>query len=372
MNILFVTCWYPHESNKNKGIFIKKHAQAIASNAHSITILSILAIPSSHFFKLVRDEQIDENGILTYQVLCYTRFHKVGYYLFPILALVNVRFYLKKIPNNWKPDLVHGNVTYPAGFISNRIANAYKVPYVITEHWSKLNQFIEKNMFAWFAKKAGKEAKAYTAVSLFLSKRIQSVFPQATIKLIPNVISEVFQYQVKLEATTTLHFASVATWAAPKRPDLILDALQSLSKIVDKRIVLSIVGEGELLEKALQKKYDFEIERKGILTPAQLAQLLHTTDYFLHASDMETFSVVVAEALACGVPVCASNVGAISELITPSTGVLANNSIEEWVEAILKLVSTPYNRAFISAETLSKYSLKEVAKQFEAFYKTVN
>jgi glycosyltransferase involved in cell wall biosynthesis len=372
MNILFVTCWYPHESNKNKGIFIKKHAQSIASTSHSIRVLSIHTIPDAHFFKRISDEETDENGIITYRILCYSRFHKALYYLYPVLSLLHVNFYLKKIPSSWKPDLVHGNVTYPAGFISNCIAKKYKVPYVITEHWSKLNQFVKQNIFAWFAKKTVKEAQQYSAVSHFLSNRIKTILPKSNISVIPNVISEVFTYKPKIKSLTTLNFAIVATWGKPKRPDLIVDALQHLCKKINQKIVLTIVGEGELLESLLQKKYDFEIERKGILNPTQLAQLLHTTDYFLHASDMETFSVVIAEALACGVPVCASNVGAISELITSSNGVLTNNSVEEWTDAIEKLISTTYNHELISLQTINKYSLQEVAKQFDAFYQALN
>lgn len=368
MNILFVTCWYPHESNKNKGIFIKKHAQAIALTSHSIRVLSIHAIPASNFFKLLRTEEIDENGIVTYRILCYSRFHKALYYVYPLLSLIHVNFYLKTIPKSWKPDLVHGNVTYPAGFISNRIAKKYKIPYVITEHWSKLNQFVKQNAFTWFAKKALKESQQFSAVSHFLSTRIQSILPNANIRLIPNVISEAFHYKPKIKSSTTLNFAIVATWGKPKRPDLIVDALQNLCKKINQKIVLTIVGEGELLEKILQKKYDFEIERKGILTPTQLATLLQPTDYFLHASDMETFSVVIAEALACGIPVCASDVGAISELITNSNGILTNNTVEKWTEAIEKLINTTYNHELIAQNTLNKYSLQQVAKQFDAFY----
>ncbi|MGE5466017.1 MAG: glycosyltransferase [Ignavibacteria bacterium] len=57
----------------------------------------------------------------------------------------------------------------------------------------------------------------------------------------------------------------------------------------------------------------------------ELACLLASCDALVHAGDAETFGLVVLEAMACGLPVVGVEGGAVPELITPSTGMLARS-----------------------------------------------
>lgn len=57
-----------------------------------------------------------------------------------------------------------------------------------------------------------------------------------------------------------------------------------------------------------------------------LASLLASSDAFVHAGDQETFGLVVLEAMACGLPVACVPGGAVSELVTGATGVVASRA----------------------------------------------
>lgn len=56
---------------------------------------------------------------------------------------------------------------------------------------------------------------------------------------------------------------------------------------------------------------------------SDLPRLLASADAFVHAGDQETFGLVVLEAMASGTPVAGCAAGAVPELVSPETGVLA-------------------------------------------------
>lgn len=371
MKILFVTCWYPNEGNKQEGMFVQKHARALLQTNHSIKVLAISSIPSSKLFKIVRESMQMEEGVEVYRISCYSRFYKGFTYFHGVWSRLFPKFYCQQLPSNWHPDVIHANVTYPAGYIANRLAKVYHTSYVITEHWSKLHHFITVNWFSSFARRALKEAKAYTVVSEFLQKKVKDLRPDIPVSIVPNVIAPVFNYAPGNTTDHSLVFNMVATWKAPKRPDLIFDALELVQKETTRQIILNVVGDGPLLQQCLQKKYSYQIQLHGNVVPQKIAEIHQSCHYFLHASDMETFSVVVAEALACGLPVCASDVGAISELIQADNGTLVQNTVQDWKNAIQRLINTNYQPSVISGNALRRYSESQVAKAFDEFYKSL-
>ena len=67
----------------------------------------------------------------------------------------------------------------------------------------------------------------------------------------------------------------------------------------------------------------------------QIALEMNRASAYLHCSGYETFSVVCAEALACGCYLIASDVGGIPELVAPGTGQLVKEpKVETWAKAM--------------------------------------
>jgi alpha-1,6-mannosyltransferase len=66
-----------------------------------------------------------------------------------------------------------------------------------------------------------------------------------------------------------------------------------------------------------------------------LARLLASCDVLVHPGDCETFGLIVLEAMACGLPVVATNKGGVAELVDTETGILAEpNDVDSLAEAI--------------------------------------
>jgi alpha-1,6-mannosyltransferase len=67
----------------------------------------------------------------------------------------------------------------------------------------------------------------------------------------------------------------------------------------------------------------------------ELAQLLANCDVLVHPGDCETFGLIVLEAMACGLPVVATNGGGVAELVDTETGILAEpNNVDSLAGAI--------------------------------------
>ena len=260
---------------------------------------------------------------------------------------------------------------FPAGILGYWLAKKEKLPHIITEHWSKVDNFFSKSIYSKSGKKAYNTASFVTVVSEFLRKSVSKHFSNPEkIKVVPNVVNtNVFSYKAK-SPSGKLVFCCVANWGNPKRPDLIFESLNKFSDTSNKRIVLNVVGEGFLLNELKTKKWNFDINYLGNLSPVGIAEELQRADCFLHASSMETFSIVIAEALVTGTPVLASHVGAISELVNKENGLLCNNDVESWVKGIQALTEIKFDNQKISSAA-QNYGEEKIGNKFLELYKLI-
>ena len=107
---------------------------------------------------------------------------------------------------------------------------------------------------------------------------------------------------------------------------------------------LKIVGGGPLEEEVRRCAQDGRIEYLGNQPQAEVRRLMKHAALLLFPSLWyETFGMVIAEAFASGLPVIASNLGAMTELVIPEkTGVLVEpGSVNGFLGADKRIVSSP-------------------------------
>jgi len=371
--VLFLTFWYPDENNPIKGVFILEHARALLQAGYDVRLVAFNIRYSKKILYVSNLSFTDEGGLPTHLLKIHSVFHKLIYVAVPLLSRIVFRYYLRYISPYFQPDIIHSNVLYPAAIAGHYLARRIGKPHVITEHWSKVDKFFQKNLFSCSGSKAYREAHAITAVSGWLKKNIEKrVSDPKRIFVVPNVVSPVFSYS-QPRTVDEIVFSVVAKWEPPKNIDLIIEALQLVASGTSRPIVLQIVGEGSLLGPVLEKRsrFLFAINHLGYQSKTQIAGTFRQTDFFLHCSMMETFSIVIAEALCAGVPVVASKVGAIPEIINPDNGILCNNTATDWAEAIREALQTPYDRMQISRQAISLYSAEPVSQLFGDVYDSV-
>ncbi|MBP7808084.1 MAG: glycosyltransferase family 4 protein [Bacteroidia bacterium] len=370
MKILFISSWYPSESNLNKGVFVKKHAASIKLTGADIVILALTINPSSKVYEKRIFNFVDENNIPTHIIEINSRFNKFLHINIFFQYFLFLKYYRQIIKPVFSPNIIHSNVIYPAGIIGFWISKKEKAKSVITEHWTRLDKFFGKSAYAYFGKRAFK-GSLVTVVSTFLKETlVNHNIPKENIHLIPNVIEPYF-FSLTKQEKDELVFICCANWTSHKRPDLIFESLEKLSSGINKKIILNVIGTGALLDNYKMKNWNYSVNYLGFMDSATIAKVMSEGKYFLHASNDETFSVVIAEALSIGLPVLASNVGAVPELVNSTNGVLCNNTVDEWVAGILKLINTPEFKSEEIKKGMERFRAENIGVKFNDAYRLI-
>lgn len=374
MGILFFTYWYPSKESPYNGIFIKEHASSISNKDNEVIILAINIFKGSKIFEKKIEVLINEDGIQTHIIHLKSSIYKWIYSIPLITYWITKKYTYKNIKPNLKIDLVHSNILFPCAVVGDRLSRKLKAKHIITEHWSGIEKFITNHPFGYLGRKALKNASKISVVSHFLKSKITCFINDSKkISIIPNIIdTTIFNYSLKNE-TDNLVFTAVGSWKSPKQPHLFIESLNNIQKRKSQKIELNIIGEGPLLThfKDHQELYSIQINFLGIRNKNEISEILKLTDFFVHASLIETFSVVIAEALVSGVPVIASNTGAIPELVQLDYGFICENSIEKWEESIEKALNTKFDRLKISTENSEKFNKNKVGKMFQEIYNSL-
>ena len=362
--VLFISHWLPNNEYPTKGIFIQKHAEAIAEFSQ-ITVIHFDIESSNDIFKLKLSETIEGNYI-KYSIKIRSKYYKFLYFALPYQYYLFNRLCKKYSIDISKFNLVHTNILFPTAIIGYKISKKNKLPQYHTEHWSKVNHFFKTNIYKKIGLKAYQNCEKVSVVSSFLKNEIKEYLNPEKVEIIPNIIdSSEFQFKNKVKKNT-LQFCAIAQWNSPKNPFYFLDALEQLSNNIDFEI--NLIGEGKQIEEIKSKKYNFKINYLGVLKSAQINIKLQESDYFMHGSDYETFSVVIVEALATGTPVLTSKIGIAESIITRENGIICENNSFDWKKKILEAIKIDYNHSKIADSIKEKFDKSTISKQLKDFY----
>jgi alpha-1,6-mannosyltransferase len=106
----------------------------------------------------------------------------------------------------------------------------------------------------------------------------------------------------------------------------------------------------------------------------QLARLLASCDVLVHPGDRETFGLIVLEAMACGLPVVATNKGGVAELVDAETGILAEpNDVASLAGAIEAIYQRDMARMGQAArrKAVERYDWNEILPQVVGRYEAL-
>jgi glycosyltransferase involved in cell wall biosynthesis len=165
-------------------------------------------------------------------------------------------------------------------------------------------------------------ANAVITVSKDLAQKAQQISPSADVITIYNGVNfERFALQKQPPADKSLIF--IGNLIKTKGVFELLRAIQLLN---DPAIRLHMVGGGPEAQALQQQAAQFgiadQVQFYGRLPHQQVSELLQHSQLLVLPSYSEGVPNVIMEALACGIPVVATSVGGIPEVVSKHSGVL--------------------------------------------------
>jgi glycosyltransferase involved in cell wall biosynthesis len=364
VRVLVVTTAYPTPSFLG-GVYVREHARAAARHAD----VAVLHLERSHAHRgLPLVERIEDDEIPGWRVTYPWR--PVGLSAGLHLAAA-ARGFRAARRAGFVPDLLHAHF-FLAGIPAILAARRRRLPVVVSEHWSvflpedpmKLSPVLRQGAAFTF-----RNAAAVLPVSDALRRGIEAQGLHARrFEVVRNVVdTELFSTGT---APRNGRLLAVGLLYEAKGYDLLFAALAQLD------VGLDIVGDGplraELEELARTLGIADRVRFHGMLSKAEVAEKMREGELFVLASRYDNNPCAALEALASGLPVVATAVGGVPELITDENGRLAPPQDADALAAEIRAaLATPYDRAAIGEAARARYGADAIGMQLEPIYESV-
>ncbi len=244
---------------------------------------------------------------------------------------------LRRLVRRTKPDLLHAHLPL-AGVAARLVGADLGVPVVYTEH----NVFRGYHPLTQLAARATwRLQRTVIAVSAEVARSLPTGMNDPTVVVVPNGVpverfQSASQHRTAVRAALGMHdgdvvVMTVAVFRSAKRLErLVATAATIEASAPASKLRFVLVGDGPLGPEIRADACRVD-PRRLVLTGARtdVADLLAAADIFLLTSDREGLPVAVLEAMAAGLPVVATSVGGIPEVIDSTCGVLVDPELDE-------------------------------------------
>ncbi|MBI1765800.1 MAG: glycosyltransferase family 4 protein [Acidobacteria bacterium] len=338
MNVLTFTTLWPNSEKPNLGVFVKHRALALARQP-GVDNLRVVApvpyFPKQLAFDFVPAQwrqmaAIAEQETIAGLATFHPRFFnppKVGMRWYGRWMAHGAEAVVRELYAEQHFDLIDAHYVYPDGDAAVRLGAALGVPVCVTARGTDINLFARLPHIRPLIQRTLERAHGIIAVSMALKERMVELGIEADkIAVIRNGIDpHVFHWREQAAARQQLDLntadkilVTVSALVPLKGIDRLIGAMQLVVQ-TEPPARLYIIGEGperaaltaQIAALGLQQ----HVFLKGAQPQGELPAWYAAADVFCLASEREGCPNVVIEALACGAPVVASDVGGIGELV---------------------------------------------------------
>ena len=346
--VLHLAKWYPNKEEPLLGIFIQKHIHSV-QQYYDNKIISIYETNTinSNIHRVVNHLKNTEEVVF---------YHKKG-----LLNKIKVLFKVWKETKRFKPHLIHAHVMGWTSSLAFFFSRTNQVPFLISEHWSgyRTKGYAQLNFVSKTLRKiSAKQAEQICVVSNFLKQDMLKCGVTANYTTVGNVIDGI---ALDIEKNKTFSFVFAGDLVQEtKNVKGILEAFSEILKH-HKNIKLDIIGDGKDLkyfkELSHQLKLNNHVSFLGNQSNDYVFKTLSQSYVLILNSYFETFSIICAEALLCGIPVIATKCGGPESYLNDNTGILIDIDNKKQLTTAMESMINNYDQ-------YEPKKLKDIAHQF--------
>lgn len=387
IRLLTFTTLFPSAARPRHGIFVETRLrQLLATHAVAATVVAPVPwFPSGaqvfgRYGALARTPRAERRAGIDVRHPRYFMIPKIGMTIPPwTLARAAEQEIRHLSRDGFDFDLIDAHYFYPDGVAAAMLARRLGKPFVVTARGSDINRIAQLAAPRRLILSAARSASRIVAVSQALKQTMAAlgVEPDHIVVLRNGVDLELFQPIDRDEARRTLGLAapkvlvSVGNLVPEKGHDLFIETVAALPGVE-----ALIVGAGPERRRLLEL-----IGRRGVaarlrildeMPQERLRVVYSAADALVLASAREGWPNVLLEAMACGTPVVAADVGGVREIVAePVAGrVVESRDGAAFARAANDLLASPPEHGAVRRYAES-FGWEEVARLQVDLFRTV-
>lgn len=286
-------------------------------------------------------------------------------------------------------DLLHVHYAIPHSISAILARESIKqkryVPVITTLHGTDITLVGADRSYLPITRYALQQSDGVTAVSKFLKKATIETFDFDEIEVIPNFICALHYKRLtdsplreELAPNGEKLLVHVSNFRSVKRP---IDCVEIFAKVKaeGEKARLVMVGDGPERSAVYYRSEQLDVNEDVLFVgkQANIADYLGVSDIFLLPSELESFGLAALEAQACELPVIATRIGGIPEVVNDGeTGYLSDiGDIEKMTRDTLKLLRDENLRRIFGQKgrelAIERYGMEKIIPQYIAFYEKI-
>lgn len=283
-------------------------------------------------------------------------------------------------------DIIHVHYAIPhttSAMLARLLIKNKKLPIVTTLHGTDITIVGNDKQFFDIVKFSLEVSDGVTAVSDSLKKETLDLFKvDREIKTIYNFVDPKEYKRIECPLLRSRYadanekiIMHVSNFRPVKRLADVIEIFAGINQSVSAKLLL--IGDGPERMTAQKQVEALGLKDRVLFLGKQdrIVELLSVADLFLLPSEKESFGLVALEAMACQVPVIASDIGGLPEVIDNGvTGFLAPlGDIDKMIQQGVEILQNPQLQRAMGnnarEQAMAKFHIDNVVKQYESYYK---
>lgn len=374
MNLLLINNEFPPIGGG--GSTVTKYALRYLTQAgHSVTLIT------SRYRGLPRREVVD--GATVIRIPAVRRYRDFcaqwELVIFGVSALIYTLFYTAR----HEVDFIQAYFAVPAGWVAWIVNWVYGVPYAVYFGGSDIpgaNPSRYKNVYPFLTpqlKAIWRRARFRTVCSAELARLGREADAAADFLVIPNGVETSRFKPIARPASAKVKVLFIGRLIPRKGFQRVVRSLPRVRELAERAFEIEVVGTGaaraELDEEAERRGVSDLIKYVGTVPYDKLEEAYQYADIFVLTSLSEGMPSVILEAMGCGLPVVASDVGGNNELVEEGVNgyLIKGDDIKTLAQRLTRLIDDASLRrrmGQVGREKALKYDWENIMREYNQLY----